>query len=129
MPVNRGLYSDINVLYQLSGNPELIFDVDAIRLSLGNLLNTPVGSRFFQPEYGSDHHQLLFELVDEETAYDILLRMDRAVERWEPRVAVDLQKSTVIANPDQNSYEVSIFFLIKETGQTGIFQDIVESKG
>ena len=60
--------------------------IPSVEQSIIELLNTPVGSKFFLPEYGSRVSELLFEPNDD--VLDSLLDafIFQAVGKWETRV-------------------------------------------
>lgn len=87
-----------------SGEP--ITDLDHIRQSVSDILNTPVGSRVMRRDYGS----LLSTLVDAPANDAILLQMMSAtysaVMRWEPRVVV--KALTLVTNTQPGSYTANL---------------------
>jgi len=102
------IYSDI------SGTPNrvLVLDERAVAQALENLLATRKGERLFLPDYGIDLEQLLFEPMDEETAFAIKSEVIRSVEQWEPRVVVDYAATTVTPNYEENKYEITLVYSI-----------------
>ena len=78
-----------------------------------NLLLTNHYEKPFQPFFGGDLNNLLFELVDNDTAFEIEETVKEAVTRFEPRALV----TSVIANlqPDANSISVTINFQVVNT--------------
>src|ERR1700751_6163492 len=88
-------YIDANTLVGENNLPDLVPDVLAINNSLYNLLSCPLGSRLFQPEYGSRLWQLLFEPVDAQTATEIRSSFIQSIERWEPRIILDRGRTAV----------------------------------
>lgn len=79
----------------VSGRPLLAAGKDAVEQALIVLLNTPVGTRFFLPEYGSRTNELIFEINDEvlESLLDAFIF--EAINNWEKRVkclSVDFER-------------------------------------
>ena len=62
VPYVNGVYSDLNQLN--APNNELVFDMDSVYQSIGNILQTERGERFFRPDFGADLGRLLFEIND-----------------------------------------------------------------
>jgi len=71
-----------------TGAPELVDGVEAVRQAVLLLLSTTPGERVMRPDYGCDLHRLLFAPNDDTTAGLAIHYVRRALERWEPRVAV-----------------------------------------
>ena len=85
-------------------------DVEAVKRSVRNLINTNHYERPFHPEIGSGISQLLFEPLDPITANSLTRVISEVITNFEPRaqlVAVDSRPS-----PDTNSYEVTIAFRV-----------------
>ena len=120
------IYSDVNADFGLSSRGELLLDINAINSSIENILSTVPGERVFLPEFGSNIWGLLFDPVNENTADTLLTLLTNAVERWENRVVVDVRKSRVIPNYDENSYEVYIAYIIVQLDQEGTYNRILQ---
>jgi phage baseplate assembly protein W len=60
-----------------------------IRESIRVLLLTNAGERLHRPEYGSDLRPLLFEPNTVTTRRQVQSRITRALEAWEPRIALE----------------------------------------
>jgi len=71
-----------------TGAPELADGVEAVRQAVLLLLSTTPGERVMRPDYGCDLHRLLFAPNDGTTAGLAIHYVRRALERWEPRIAV-----------------------------------------
>jgi phage baseplate assembly protein W len=94
------------------GAPELVDGVDAVRQAVLLLLSTTPGERVMRPDYGCDLHRLLFAPNDDTTAGLAIHYVRRALERWDPRIAV----LAVDANrhPDQPGVlEVSVDYRVR----------------
>ena len=94
------IYSDLDQ----SLNSEYVYNVNAIKQSIKNILSTRKGTRIFNAEFGSDIHKYLFEIMNE-----IVI----AVGRWEPRVTIEVGLSGVTADYQNGIYWVNIVFRIK----------------
>ena len=102
------IYSDIS---RRQGKT-LELNEDAVFQAINNILSTRKGERLFLPEFGSNIKDLLFEPIDEETAFLIKSEILRAIEEWDLRVDIEYAKSEVIPYPDENKYEIKIVFSI-----------------
>jgi len=106
------LYSDIDPTFTIhpAYNDILpVVDIDAIRLSLRNLVLTNNHERPFQPQLGSGLKALLFENAHPFTAYALKNTIQNLIEKYEPRVSnVNVD---IIDDSDRNAYQVTITFL------------------
>ena len=83
-------------------------DIDAIKNSVKNIILTEVGSRPFNPEFGTQVTSMLFENIDPITQRQITLEIENGITKFEPRISEYNVK--VVANNDRNSYDISIMF-------------------
>jgi len=86
----------------------ILKDANAIIRSIRNLVETINTERFFNSTIGSQVRRSLFEFVDYGTAANIQSEIVIAIENYEPRV--NNLKVEVDPRPDENSFEVNIFF-------------------
>ena len=109
------LFSDIDLTLAIKPSGEVYKKTDAaaVKQAVKNLLLTNHYEKPFQPFFGGDLNNLLFELVDNDTAFEIEETVKEAVTRFEPRALV----TSVIANlqPDANSISVTINFQVINT--------------
>lgn len=108
--IEQCVYSDLNYEEVDLGTPPLITNKDAIMYSLHNLFTTVVGERLNEVTYGVDLPHLLFEQIDSKTSSELRFSFINAVRRWEPRVEIDLAKTTVDPVPDDNAYKLHLVF-------------------
>jgi phage baseplate assembly protein W len=80
----------------------------AIRL----ILDTAPGERPMRPEFGCGVHDLVFDGIDAETTRRIEDAVRVALERWEPRIAVE---AVAFDTTDPAVLPISIAYRIKET--------------
>ena len=90
-------------------------DVEAVKRSVRNLINTNHYERPFHPELGSDVRSMLFEPMTPLTALNLQRKVAEVLNNFEPRI--DLQQ--VLASPDidKNSYELKIMFYVIGSNQ------------
>ncbi len=86
----------------------VIKNANAIKRSIRNLVQTIPSERFFNPLVGSNVRSQLFEFVDFGTAAVIQKEILTTIENFEPRV--DNVTVEAIARPDDNEFEVTVFF-------------------
>ena len=88
-----------------------LYDLDAIKQSVKNLVITNFNERLFHPEIGSSVTGLLFEVADELTAIAVRSEIKRVIDEYEPRVYnVRVQ---VLDDPDANAYRCNIYFNVQ----------------
>ena len=86
---------------------------NAIKAAVRNLVQTIPTERFFNPVLGSEVRESLFDFVDFGTASVIQKEIETVIENFEPRVEnVNVE---AIARPDDNEFEVKVFFDIVGT--------------
>lgn len=90
----------------------LTINIDAIGVSIYNLLTTKLGERLNLPDYGVQIDDVLFDLMDREAEIRILDELYIALQSWEPRVQLDRGRSTVKADPDNHLYQMDLYFLL-----------------
>lgn len=104
---------DVNTRFTLDNLPDRVADdVAIIHSSLFNLMNCMPGqrARIFQPEYGSRWLSFIHEPISDMTAAKMQILMFESIKRWEPRVQIDLDRSSI--DPDLNipGYRVRLMF-------------------
>lgn len=107
----NGVYSDLNQLN--APNNELVFDMDSAYQSIGNILQTERGERFFRPDFGADLSRLLFEINDAGTEAMVEKIIVDAIERWDGRLQVDYARTSVKRDPDNNQMTLSLAFKVE----------------
>ena len=98
----------------------------AITRSVRNLVQTIPGEKFFNPLLGSNTTGLLFDFIDIATADSIEEEILTTISNFETRVTnVQVQ---VDPKPDQNNFDVTIFFdIIGQSLPTQEFSFILEA--
>lgn len=112
MSIESGLseFVDLNLVYKTDNNYEdiLIYGERAIIESLRNIFYTESGERFFNRNFGSRLHQLLFEGMNEELAQLISMTIYNVLKTNEPRIEVYPLGIQVTPDYENNSYNVII---------------------
>jgi phage baseplate assembly protein W len=119
--ISQAVWLDVNTLMEINGKPDLLPDVQAINNSLYNLFRCTVGARgpIGEPEYGTNLIKLIHEPTDNITANKIRLFLIQAIQRWEPRITIDLNRTTVRPDLNTNSFRVRVYYTIVGVNQTG----------
>lgn len=104
----------------------IIKDANAIKRSVRNLVQTIPRERFFNPNLGTDIRGSLFDFVDFGTASVIQQQIQTTIENYEPRV--DNLEIEVFPRPDNNEFEVNIYFdIVGQQFPSQAFQFILEA--
>jgi phage baseplate assembly protein W len=106
-------YSDLNLSF--IANPVrkdigILYDSDAVKQAVVNLVLTKNYERPFHPEIGCNVTALLFDNITSITALSIQVSIQNVINNFEPRV--QLQSVVVIADPDNNGYNATITFYV-----------------
>ena len=85
-------------------------DVEAVKRSVRNLIQTNHFERPFHPEIGGNVRAMLFETMNPLTALNLQRKVEEALLNFEPRIKL----IQILANPDidRNSYKLTISFLV-----------------
>ena len=107
------IFSDLNL--DFVQNPatkdiQKIEDVDAVKRSVRNLINTNYYERPYRPSLGSNLRAMLFELYSPQMSHAISKEIDLLIKNYEPRARLVNVKTN--SDPERNGYEVSISFYV-----------------
>jgi phage baseplate assembly protein W len=116
------VWVDVNSNLGEDTDPELVVDIAAINNSLLNLLSCPIGSRPFEREYGSELYSALFEPADSQAAGFLDLSIFQAIRRWEPRIQMDLARSSIKPTEEGDGFDVLIAYTIVRTNIKANYQ-------
>ena len=104
-------FKDISLSFEphpITKDLPVLKNANAIRRSVRNLVQTIPGERFFNPILGSSVYDSLFDLMDFGTSNIIEQEIVTTLRNFEPRV--NNVRVRVSARPDQNNFDVTIFF-------------------
>ena len=110
--VSKG-FKDVSMSFKfnpLSGDLIALKNENAIAKAVRNIVSTTPGEKFFDPEFGSNVGEILFENVDDITAVSIQDEIRNCLNNYEPRV--DLIDVDVDPNFDENQFDVKITYRI-----------------
>lgn len=108
-------YFDLNMIEPTKRSQ--LFDVESIYQGLTVLLNTRPGDFPFRPRFGVNLDESLFEFADTLTALDIYRIVSDAIIEYEPRVELDNSRSNVVADPDNNTFNLELYFQIPDLSE------------
>ena len=110
------IYQDLNLDFQINSatkDIQKITDIEAVKRAVRNLINLNHYEKPFHPEIGSNLRAMLFENMTPVVSAIIARQVQDVIENFEPRV--DTVKVEAIARPDDNEFEVKVFFDIVGT--------------
>ena len=126
--VNR-IYKDLNLDFlrnPTTSDVTKLEDVEAVKRSVKNLIQTNHYERPFHPEIGSDVRALLFENMTPLTALNLERKIQEVLVNFEPRAKVESVEAIPI--PDNNTYDVRIYFYVENMPAELVeFQTILEA--
>jgi len=116
--LTKDLYSDF--MNDLTPHPNtnsivLLKNVNAVSRSIKNLILTNKYERPYNPKIGSNIRAFLFEPADAITANSMRTEIELLISKYEPRAMIE--DVIVNASQDENSYEVSIIYSIKNVAE------------
>ena len=107
------LYSDLDLFFGMNNSDKdvnIIYDVQAVKRSIRNLVLTNQYEKPFHPEIYSGVRGMLFELMTPTTAVIVARQIEDVIENFEPRAR--LVGVTAYPDLDRNAYEVTVEFYI-----------------
>ena len=115
MPAQRvsKKFKDLSMSFKfnpLSGDLISLSNENAIARAVRNIVLTTPGEKFFDPDFGSNVGEILFENVDDITAVSIEDEIKSSLKNYEPRV--ELIDVNVEPNFDENQFDVTISYRI-----------------
>ena len=109
-------YSDLDLFFSMkkaSKDVNRVFDIQAVKRSIRNLILTNHYEKPFHPEIGSGIRGMLFELMSPITANVLATLIEDVIENIEPRA--QLVGVRVYPDLDRNAYEATIEFYVINT--------------
>jgi len=107
------IYKDIDLDFgrnTVTNDVNSLTDVEAVKRSVRNLINTNHFERPFHPEIGSDVRAMLFEPMTPLTALNLQRKVAEVLQNFEPRI--NLQQVLATPDIDRNSYNLKIMFYV-----------------
>ena len=107
------IYKDLDLNFGrniVTNDVNKLTDVEAVKRSVRNLINTNHYERGFHPEIGSDVRSMLFEPMTPLTALNLQRKIEEVLTNFEPRAKI----TQIIADPDidRNAYRLEIKFYV-----------------
>ena len=107
------IYKDLDLDFgrnTVTNDVNKLTDVEAVKRSVRNLINTNHFERPFHPEIGGNIRALLFELMTPLTALNLQRKIEEVLNNFEPRAKI----TQILADPDidRNGYRLEIRFYV-----------------
>jgi len=114
------VWSDLNDALVTDNQGSILksINIEAVKVSIKNILGTYKGERTFLPQFGSALGDLLFEPITGSLLNRIATDLKENIEIWDNRVIVS--GVDVKSDPDRGYVEISVNFNVK--GYTENFQ-------
>ena len=109
----RKFYKDLDLDFTrnvVTNDVVKIEDVNAVKRSVRNLIQTNHFERPFHPELGCGIRELLFENFTPLTGIFIKRKVEEVITNYEPRAR--LSQVTVNEQPDRNAIGVTVYFYV-----------------
>ena len=106
-------YSDLDLFFSMkkvSKDISRVFDIQAVKRSVRNLILMNHYEKPFHPEIGSGVRDVLFENMTPTTSHILTRKIEMVIEQFEPRAR--LMSVTASPNLDRNEYECTIQFYV-----------------
>ena len=107
------IYKDLNLGFQQNSatkDIQKLTDVEAVKRSVRNLINTNHYEKPFHPEIGSNLRAMLFENMTPQMNHVISKQIEILIKNYEPRCR--LVEVNTIPDFDRNAYSASISFYV-----------------
>ena len=121
------IFKDLNLDFQqntATKDIQKINDIEAVKRSVRNLINTNHYEKPFHPEIGSNLRAMLFELMSPQMNHLISKQIENLINNYEPRCNL----VEVFAQPmfDRNGYSVQISFMVNNHQEPVIVESFLE---
>ena len=107
------IFTDLDLDFQantVTKDVPFLKDVEAVKRSVRNLLQTNYYERPFHPELGSNLRAMLFENMTPQMSHLITKQIEALIQAYEPRA--DIVQVMTRPNLDANAYSVTISFYV-----------------
>ena len=121
------IYKDLNLSFQqntATKDIQKITDVEAVKRSVRNLINTNHYEKPFHPEIGSNLRAMLFELMTPQMNHVISKQIENLINNYEPRCnLVQVHTQPMF---DRNGYACQISFYVQNYPDPVIVESFLE---
>lgn len=110
-------YSDISLNFTpnpITGDVSPVSNERAVKNALINLLRTPIGTKPFNPDYGTNIDKYLFEPADALSESELNEEIASTIQKFEPRVKLTAIETSI----EQNGIDIRIeYYVVNVPGQ------------
>jgi len=121
------VFKDLNLSFQQNSatkDIQKITDVEAVKRSVKNLLNTNHYEKPFHPEIGSNLRAMLFELMTPQMNHVISKQIENLINNYEPRCRlVQVHTQPMF---ERNAYAVQISFYVQNHPDPVVVESFLE---
>ena len=121
------IYKDLNLAFEqntATKDIQKIKDVEAVKRSVRNLINTNHYEKPFHPEIGSNLRAMLFELMSPQMNHMISKQVENLINNYEPRC--NLVQVFTQPRLERNGYSVQISFRVQNHPDEVIVESFLE---
>ena len=121
------IYKDLNLDFQANiatKDIQKITDVEAVKRSVRNLIQTNHYEKPFHPEIGSNLRAMLFELMTPQMNHMITKQIELLIKNYEPRCKLVQINSR--PELDRNGYDIQISFYVQNHSEPVEIQSFLE---
>jgi len=121
------IYKDLNLAFEqntATKDIQKIKDIEAVKRSVRNLINTNHYEKPFHPEIGSNLRAMLFELMTPQMTHVISKQVENLINNYEPRC--NLVQVHTQPRLDRNGYSVQISFRVQNHPDEVIVESFLE---
>ena len=121
------IYKDLNLGFEqntATKDIQKIKDIEAVKRSVRNLINTNHYEKPFHPEIGSNLRAMLFELMTPQMNHVISKQIENLINNYEPRC--NLVQVFTQPRLERNGYSVQISFRVQNHPDEVIVESFLE---
>jgi phage baseplate assembly protein W len=119
------VWSDLNdaLVTDNQGNILKAINIEAVKVSIKNMLGTYKGERTFLPQFGSNLGDLVFEPINSGLLNRLATDLKENIEIWDDRVIV--MGVDIKSDPDRSSVEIMVNFNVRGYTETFTTSSVV----
>ena len=121
------IFSDLDLDFTrnpVTNDVSKIEDVDAVKRSVRNLIQTNFYERPFRPELGSGVRQMLFEPFMPLTKTFLKRKIEEVLANYEPRAKIE--QVAIHDEPDKNRIKATIYFYVVNSDEPVVVTTFLE---
>lgn len=118
---NSSHYSDIDMVGTgkvYDGSVRMLYDVEAVKQSIRNILMWRVGENVLRPDFGHNIHRSMYSQMDEFNKSKVIEEIQRAIEDNEPRAKI-YGISLIPDDMETNTLKVQVVYSVIGNEQVG----------